>query len=276
MATTVIAMFQLSMLFGLISAAPLTPLETQLQAANGNKTSLNSEFAPSWATISNIRSTASLLWTCVLTLSICVFTVIHINVPLSSETQFSHFLRKIKWVIFAILAPELALATALQQWSTARALKRKLNSLSSKHNDGKADTKLTKKFGMTYCFYAVMGGFVVDVSDIHDHYSLLTLQPLGIVELAGKGYFLEISEKAIKDKSKADLLGKLLVCVQAVWMVIQCIGRKAEGLPISLLEIHVLVRVACALCMYALWIEVSLHFALGLETPVGLKFAETP
>lgn len=106
---------------------------------------------------------------------------------------------------------------------------------------------------------------MVDVSDIHDIHSLLTLQPLGIIELAKKGYFLEISEKAIKDKSKADILAKLLVCVQVVWMVIQCIGRKVEGLPISLLEIHVLVHVACALCMYALWIKVSLHFALGLE-----------
>jgi len=265
MAATGIVMFLLSMSFSPISALPLTTLETQLQAANGNKTLLNSEFAPSWATTSNIRSTASLLWTCVLTLTICVFTVIHVNVPLPSEKQYSHFLRKIKWAVFAILAPELALATALQQWTTAHALKRELNSLSSKRSDEKVDTKSTKKFGMTYCFYAVMGGFVVDVSDIHDRYSLLTLQPLGIVELAKKGYFLDISEKSIKDKSKADTIAKLLVCVQVVWMVIECIGRKAEGLPISLLEIHVLIHVACALCMYALWLEVSCTSLLGLR-----------
>jgi hypothetical protein len=265
MAATGIAMFLVSMLFSLISAAPLTPLEILLQAANGNKTLLQSELAPSWATTPNIRSTASLLWTCVLTLCVCVFTVIHINVPLPNEPQAFHFLRKTKWAVFAIVAPELALATAIQQWSTARALKRELNSLSSSQNDGKVDSNSTKKFGITYCFYAVMGGFMVDVSDIHDSHSLLTLQPLGIVELAKNGHFFELSETSIKDKSKADILAKLLVCVQVVWMVIQCIGRKAQGLPISLLEIHVLVHVACALCMYALWIKVGQDFALGLE-----------
>lgn len=264
MATTAIAISLLSLSSRLTSAAPLTPLESQLQAANGNKTLLNSKIAPSWATTSNARSTASLLWTCVLTLSICVYTVIHVNVPPPDETRYGYYMRKTKWVATAILLPELVLAMALQQWSYARALKRELNSIYSTHSDGKAADNL-KEFSMTYCFYAVMGGFMVDVSDIHDDCSLLTLQPSGIVNLAKNGHFIEISEKSIKDKSKADVLAKLLVCVQVVWMIIQCIGRKAEALPISLLEIHTLVHIACALCMYALWIEVSLLSALRFE-----------
>jgi hypothetical protein len=190
-----------------------------------------------------------------------VYTVIHVNIPRPNETDVSHLLRKIKWAFFAILAPELVLAMALQQWSTARTLKRELNSIYSKHSDRKLETQPTMKFSMKYCFYAVMGGIMVDVSDIDDEKSLLTLQPSGIVELAEKGHFLEISEKTIEDKSKANIWAKLLVCVQVIWMIIQCIGRKAQGLPISLLEINVLVHVACALCMYALWIEVSLHCA---------------
>jgi hypothetical protein len=262
MSTSAITVSLLSLSFRFTSATPLTPLESQLLAANGNKTVLNSKIAPAWATTSNIRSASSLLWTCVLTLAICVYTVIHINVPPPNETQCRYFLRKTKWVVIAILAPEVALAMALQQWSAARVLKLELNSIYSRRSDGKVDAAATKKFCMTYCFYAVMGGFVVDVSDIHDTHSLLTFQPSGIVRLAEKGHFIEISEKAIKDKSKADILAKSLVCVQVCWMVIQCIGRKAAGLPISLLEIHVLVHVTCALCMYALWIEVSLPLAI--------------
>ena len=155
-------------------------------------------------------------------------------------------------IVVAILAPEVALAIALQQWNAARTLKRELNSIYSRHSDGKVDAAATKKLSMTYCFYAVMGGFVVDVSDIHDTHSLLTFQPSGIVKLAEKGHFIEISEKAIKDKSKADILAKSLVCVQVCWMVIQCIGRKAAGLPISLLESTYLfmwlARCACTPC----------------------------
>ena len=274
MATTSIIILLLSIfVFRLASTAPLTPLESQLLAANGNKTLFNSEIAPAWATTSNVRSTSDLLWTCVLTLVICVFTVIHINVPQPNETAFLYLRRKVKWAIFAVLAPELVLFTALQQWRTARALKCELNSIYSKRSEAKPDTESITKFDMTYCFYAAMGGFVVDVSDIHDDLSLVALQPRGIVELADKGHFIEISAKIIKDKSKADVLAKLLVCVQVVWMVIQCIGRKAEGLPTSLLEIHVLVHVACALCMYALWIEVSMLFALYFgKSPCGLMF----
>lgn len=131
MAATGITMFLLSTSCRLISAAPLTPLENELQAANDNKTLLNSEFAPPWATTSNIRSTASLLWTCVLTLAICVFTVIHINVPPPNETQYSHILRKTKWAFFAILAPELVLTMALQQWSSNNGIVHVLSSANS-------------------------------------------------------------------------------------------------------------------------------------------------
>ena len=92
-------------------------------------------------------------------------------------------------------------------------MKRELNSIYSRYSDGKVDATATKKFSMTYYFYAVMGGLVVDVSDIYDTHSLLTFQPLGIVRLAEKGHFIKISEKAIKDKSKADILAKLLVYV---------------------------------------------------------------
>ena len=109
---------------------------------------------------------------------------------------------------------------------------------------------------MTYCFYVVMGGFRVDVSDIHDYLTYVTIQPQGLLYLARRGHFLHIEEEVIEDKSKADLLAKTIVCVQVLWMAIQCIGRKAAGYPISLLEIHVLVHIACALSMYTLWIKV--------------------
>ena len=256
METVAIAVVLLSAPLHRASAAPLTRLESQLLAANGNKTILNSEIAPGWSTTSNIRSTGSLLWTCLLTLSICVYTVIHMNVPPPNETLFQQFLRKTKWVAICILAPEFALGTAWQQWSLARTLKIELNTAYARHCEEKVGDVTTKKFSMTYCFYAVMGGFVVDVSDINEKFSVAALQPSGIVNLAKTGHFIEIPEKTIKDKSKADLLAKSLACLQVSWMVIQCIGRRAIGLPISLLEIHVLVHVTCTLCLYALWVDV--------------------
>jgi hypothetical protein len=47
-----------------------------------------------------------------------------------------------------------------------------------------------------------------------------------------------ISKSHILDKSKANGIAKLLVCIQASWFCAQCISRLAHQLPISLLEVH--------------------------------------
>ncbi|KAI5808466.1 hypothetical protein DFH27DRAFT_459108, partial [Peziza echinospora] len=55
------------------------------------------------------------------------------------------------------------------------------------------------------------------------------------------------------DRSKTDWLAKAMVCLQASWIIIQCVVRKAEGLPVTLLEINTVMHVVCALLMYLLW-----------------------
>lgn len=107
-----------------------------------------------------------------------------------------------------------------------------------------------------------MGGFVVDASNIHDTYKYFTLTPDGILLLAEEGHFLPISERSIKDKSKADVLAKGLVCLQVIWLMVQCIARKVSGYLLSLLEVHTFVHVVCALMMYSLWFKVGRNFTL--------------
>lgn len=108
---------------------------------------------------------------------------------------------------------------------------------------------------MVYGHFAVMGGFVVDVSHLHNSLSRVTISPKGVAFLASHGHFLSIPESTIRDKSKADILAKVLVCVQVAWMLVQTIGRKVVGYPITLLEVHTLVHVACAIAMYGLWFQ---------------------
>jgi hypothetical protein len=45
----------------------------------------------------------------------------------------------------------------------------------------------------------------------------------------------------------------MLVFTQAAWMIFQCIGRKIAGLPLTLIEIHVVIQVFFALTTYAFW-----------------------
>lgn len=108
---------------------------------------------------------------------------------------------------------------------------------------------------MLFGHFAVMGGFVVDVSHLHNSLTRVTISPKGVTFLAKHGHFLRIPESIIRDKSKADVLAKVFVCVQVSCMLIQTIGRKVAGYPITLLEVHTLVHVACAISMYGLWFQ---------------------
>ena len=87
----------------------------------------------------------------------------------------------------------------------------------------------------------------------------VALSTSGVLQLAELGHFITVSEQAIEDRSKANLLQKFLVITQVGWMAVQCAVRTAWGLPISLLEVHTLVHVVCALALYAFWFKVVTH-----------------
>ena len=115
-----------------------------------------------------------------------------------------------------------------------------------------------------------MGGFVVDVSHLHNTLSRLTISPKGAAFLARHGHSLQISDSTIRDKSKADILAKTLVCVQVGWTLVQTIARRIVGYPITLLEVHTLVHVACAVGIYGLWFQKP----LDLRDPAWVDASE--
>jgi hypothetical protein len=97
---------------------------------------------------------------------------------------------------------------------------------------------------MVQAFYAVMGGFVVDLDEEallyprHTGRRRLTLTPAGVEYIAKhhRDLLPQLREEEIRDKSKANALAKLLVCMQAGWFIFQCITRMSLSLPITLLE----------------------------------------
>lgn len=99
-----------------------------------------------------------------------------------------------------------------------------------------------------------MGGFVLDVSPLHNYHGVMALTRHAVVALAIDGFFLPMLDDSIHDKPKADYLAKALVFFQVSFLVVQTITRKVQALPISLLEIHALVHVVCAAGMYVAWL----------------------
>jgi hypothetical protein len=96
----------------------------------------NGQQFTSWQSEPPIRGTFSLLTNCLITLTLCVWTAVHLNIVAEkSPEEQSGFLqrisnsvkfRKLKWVLLGLLAPELVVYTAWRQWSSAQELTREM------------------------------------------------------------------------------------------------------------------------------------------------------
>jgi hypothetical protein len=66
----------------------------------------NSNETLSWGAEPRYRGTYSILSSCIITIALCVWTVVHLNVPEDSRIMPS-FWRKVCCMLVGILAPEL-------------------------------------------------------------------------------------------------------------------------------------------------------------------------
>jgi hypothetical protein len=257
------------------------------------------ETEPAWMPEPKGRGTMGILLPCLITLGLCVWTAIHLNVdPIRTRTRFLLF--KTGWVLAGILAPELVLTWAFVQFMEARAVRRhmhilrrtqfrKPNQAADDMNEGEAsreEKSSVQRFDMASAFFVVMGGYTILPALGPGAKGLpLTVTPYGFLVLYAKGELKEgdLDTKHIQDKSKADSLAKFLVCIQALvwvtvlelefivncwpsqWLVFQCLGRLASGLPIPLLELHTVMHVLCAVVMYGFWLDKPLDVGVPIR-----------
>ncbi|KAF5700112.1 hypothetical protein FGLOB1_10980 [Fusarium globosum] len=117
--------------------------------------------APAWIDSPNIRGTLDILQSCILTLIACIYTALHLDVPVKTAWHYI-FLYKLKWVAITLFAPEIALYMAADQLQQAWNLRSKLRSL-QKTTPSDADHI---DIDMAYTFFIIMGGVRVNVHDI--------------------------------------------------------------------------------------------------------------
>ncbi|KAF2638366.1 hypothetical protein P280DRAFT_83144 [Massarina eburnea CBS 473.64] len=211
-----------------------------------------------WYEPPNERGTWDVMVSCVLTLVICVWSALHLNVPTETSTLRHRNLRRLRWILLGIFAPELVVSTAFAQFLTASWLRREI------HNDveyrkkegtdpGWSTEQQLREWSITQCWFAVMGGVRIETGECIDNSPNLSLTAEGLRMLSFLGRLPDVPENQIKDKSKADGLSKLLVVLQAGWMIIQTLARVQQKLPVTLLEINTMGHVVCAFALYALW-----------------------
>ncbi|KAH8668060.1 hypothetical protein BGZ60DRAFT_564343 [Tricladium varicosporioides] len=227
-------------------------IQAQLQANYKNLTALRTIPAPPWVEAPSFRGTTDILYSCIITLIACIYTALHLNIPAPKSNLVW---QKVKWVFAALIAPEIVLYCASSQWIMARNLKKNLRRLRNTQLDADGHSKIPDDISMKYAFFVVMGGLLVRVDDIHDEREFVALTLNGVLQLAVDGHFPSIPQSKIDDRSKADFVQKVLVIIQVLWMATQCLARLLYKLPLSLIEIHTIVHVLCALVMFLFWIK---------------------
>jgi hypothetical protein len=97
-------------------AAPLTSLFAE---SSSNATLLST---PVCICPADQRSMWDILWSCLATIFACSWVSAHPNIPGPNEFSWRIFLRRLELMFWAIVGPELIIAWAYRQWTSARYL----------------------------------------------------------------------------------------------------------------------------------------------------------
>ncbi|EPS41856.1 hypothetical protein H072_4182 [Dactylellina haptotyla CBS 200.50] len=240
-----------------------------------------------WFGDPNGRGTFSLVSSCVITLTLCVWSALHLNVPPQGTLLKKAAYTRAKWVVFGLFAPELLVATASAQYLTARWLYKEIQK-DAKHREhmlDMANPPPEPTWSMMQCFFATMGGIAVQTrASTFNEAPRITLSAEGVRMLSFLNMLPQTDDEEIRDKSKGDWLAKSLVCVQAFYIIVQAVSRLAAHMPISLLEVNTVGHVICALTLYLLWWNKPLEldhpqimpYEQALEPIVALMYMCSP
>ncbi|KAI0871618.1 hypothetical protein GGS24DRAFT_492119 [Hypoxylon argillaceum] len=202
------------------------------------------------------RGTLSLVYSCLITIFACTWTVLHLNVPKVDDGLWKLAFRKAKWTAITILFPEFIFSKAICD------LRQALYDLrDSSSQEEIPRVHKPQNWTITHAHLANMGGkYALTGSFLGSHYTWDNAHPL---------HGLILDEEDINDKSKADSLLRALTVLQALWVILTAIVRGANGLPVSQLEIATSAFSLSAAATYAAswWKSKDVSRPLQLQEP---------
>ncbi|KAL9608011.1 MAG: hypothetical protein Q9167_007129 [Letrouitia subvulpina] len=219
-----------------------------------NQTSdlIGGKFINGWVHQPNTRGTLDILWDCLVTIFLCTWTVLCLNVPAPSDSQLTIIVRKLRWMAYAIIGPEFVLGAAAGQYKDAQ------RAVSAFKEMG------YPKWTMRHAFFADMGGFMLCPRDS---------KPFPVnnkhIQWLVTHKFLEfpkVTEEDIWDKSKADRLVKYIVCLQICWLLVNVVARVIQNLAVTTMELGAVSIVFCSIATFFCW----LHKPADVRTPICL------
>ncbi|KIM22956.1 hypothetical protein M408DRAFT_49037, partial [Serendipita vermifera MAFF 305830] len=219
------------------------------------------------------RTLTNIVWSCLSTIFLCTWVAVHPNVHFRAEKQDRCWFGKWLWdplhelltyklplFLWALLVPEYILAWAVRQYLQAGVISEKVPGWTRTHGH-----------------FMIMGGFhlfrlpadapsillplkssessnfVVSTGD-HPRGDEVPVCPLKFEDVPVD--ILKIitpTETELKDRGKSDGLTKIIVLVQTLWFVIQCITRGSQRLPLTELEVVTLAYATLNFFIYVFW-----------------------
>ena len=92
-----------------------------------------------WTDNPDIRGTLDIISSCLFTIFACTWSVLHLNIPGPTDGAMTRLLRKIKWMIITVLAPEYIFYSAIRERKWAQATTELLR---TKEDSGSLEGKL--------------------------------------------------------------------------------------------------------------------------------------
>ncbi|KAK4463590.1 hypothetical protein QBC42DRAFT_265166 [Cladorrhinum samala] len=210
-----------------------------------------------WVGQPDFRGTWDIIWTSLATIFICTFTLLCLNVPAKQETFLILFRRRVLWMGLAIVAPEIVLTYAAGQWSRAK------HSMRDFHAAG------YQQWTMRMAFFADMGGFVLETADGLSF--PLNAKQLHWLVINHHVPYPQTDVDEVWDKSKQDRFARLITSFQVGYTILHAIGRVAQRLAITTLELNTLGIVFCSLMTAAAW----LHKPADVRMPIRIVTTTT-
>ncbi|RAH44994.1 uncharacterized protein BO95DRAFT_482862 [Aspergillus brunneoviolaceus CBS 621.78] len=206
-----------------------------------------------WIPENSGRGTLSLLTSCLTTLFLCTWVVIHPRVHASMRHSFFH---KVALFLKTLIAPEFIAVEGLQEWAQCRRMRRDFMILTSPEiKDPQHNNKQAQPFTLLHAFYISMLAlrYRTPLGDrvLWPNQYVWLLQQ-GLIEWKDHTRWgLAVTD--IEDKSKADAVAKLIALAQVLWFVAQCILRAVHGLPLAQLEAMTLGYIPLIAVTYFFW-----------------------
>ena len=273
----------------------------------GKSNASDSTVKQGWTPQPDGRGTLDILWSCVITMSLCSWSILCMNIPARKETRIQILWRKLSLTALGVLCPEIVFEIAWGQWLSARRALADINALNpadtlydekwyrsrkiksilgtrSQTEDGSAQGRWTMK----HAFFADMGGFVLQPRD--ERPFPLDAKQLHYLVSRRHVNLPKLDHRLIEDKNKVDGLLRVITLCQITWFLVNIIGRRVQQLVVTTIELTTVSFILCSLGTAICWWnkpadamlpeiigeDVSIHDILRAENQTFNASSRTP